>query len=160
MNDFCVSVLRARQQDGFLPTCPISRDVKTYVPSGEDLSAELVTGGFPCQAWYFCRALHFENRNMFSKRTARPGNLDSGKSRRTRRRPLRAGGGEFSSLRSSTPRAGSQAHRMIFEDNHCMCRQSIVILRKAMLLENVGALLSCKKSTRKVFAYLVKDHSL
>ena len=49
-DDFCVSILQARQQDGCLHACPISRDVQTYNPSGGDLAAELVTAGFPCQA--------------------------------------------------------------------------------------------------------------
>ena len=49
-SSFCVAVLKSRQQEGCLPSCPISSDVVSYKPSGEDLCAEVVTAGFPCQA--------------------------------------------------------------------------------------------------------------
>lgn len=52
---FCVSVLRARQTDGVLPQCPISEDVVAYRPQGDDLAADLVVAGFPCQAMRICQ---------------------------------------------------------------------------------------------------------
>ena len=45
-----MSVLRARQKEGFLPECGIANDVRGYKPSGAALEAEVLTGGFPCQA--------------------------------------------------------------------------------------------------------------
>ena len=56
-DSFCVAVLKSRQQEGCLPTCPISSDVVSYKPSGGDLAAQLVTAGFPCQAAAAC--VHF-----------------------------------------------------------------------------------------------------
>ena len=49
-DEFCVSVLKSRQADGLLEQCPISNDVLTYQPQGDDLAAEVLTAGFPCQA--------------------------------------------------------------------------------------------------------------
>ena len=49
-DQYCVDVLLSRQRDGYLPACPVSRDVVTYIPSGGDLEAELLLAGFPCQA--------------------------------------------------------------------------------------------------------------
>lgn len=47
---FCTSVLRARQADGLLPACKIVDDVRDYKPTGCSLEAEVLSGGFPCQA--------------------------------------------------------------------------------------------------------------
>ena len=49
-NEYCVNVLKSRQQEGCLPACSISKDVAEYIPSGRALEAELVTAGFPRQA--------------------------------------------------------------------------------------------------------------
>ena len=49
-DEYCVQVLKARQSEGVLTNCEISKDVTTYKPSGHDLSASVVTAGFPCQA--------------------------------------------------------------------------------------------------------------
>ena len=54
---FCVQILKSRQLEGFLPNCPVSLDVVDYKPSGNDLEAELVTAGFPCQAESFVRPI-------------------------------------------------------------------------------------------------------
>lgn len=43
--------IRSRQRDGLLPACEIFDDVKTYKPTGPGLDAEILTSGFPCQAW-------------------------------------------------------------------------------------------------------------
>lgn len=47
---YCQKVLRARQKEGNLPSCPISDDVTSYTPAGADMEATVVTAGFPCQA--------------------------------------------------------------------------------------------------------------
>ena len=48
MDEFCVSILRARMAEGFLPGGKIHRDVQTVEP--EDASSlDGLIGGFPCQ---------------------------------------------------------------------------------------------------------------
>ena len=62
MDEYCVSVLRARQKDGCLPMCSISSDVTEYHPNSEHRRAALVTAGFPCQAFqYFFRCLDVQD---------------------------------------------------------------------------------------------------
>ena len=40
---------------------------------------------------------------------------------------------------------------------HCFFSVSPLIFRKAILLKNVGALLSCEESIRKLFCFVVKN---
>ena len=50
-DDYCATVIGARQKDGFFEPSPLFRDVATFTPSGDlALAAEGLTGGFPCQA--------------------------------------------------------------------------------------------------------------
>ena len=41
-------------QEGLLPRCEIVPEVCTYNPFGRGLDAEILTGGFPCQARFIC----------------------------------------------------------------------------------------------------------
>ena len=39
----------SRMQDGFLPQADIASDVKEFIPTGSQLTAEGLLAGFPCQ---------------------------------------------------------------------------------------------------------------
>ena len=55
IDEYCQRVLRARIDDGLLPDAPIFTDVRKFLESGAAAEyrgfADVVTGGFPCQAY-------------------------------------------------------------------------------------------------------------
>jgi DNA (cytosine-5)-methyltransferase 1 len=56
INPYCASVLMQRQNDGVLPPFPIWDDVRTFDGRPWKGIVDVVSGGFPCQA--FSRASH------------------------------------------------------------------------------------------------------
>jgi len=54
-DDYCQRVLAARIRDGILPEAPIFGDIQAFINDGYAASytglVDVVTGGFPCQAW-------------------------------------------------------------------------------------------------------------
>ena len=68
-------------EDGFLPTCPIYRDVTTFIPTKEQADViEGVTAGFPCQA-----------TRLFMNCLPRSGNKQRWKAQRLERQPQQPG---------------------------------------------------------------------
>lgn len=50
-NDYAAGILLARQRDGFLPDFPIWSDVRTFAGRPWRGIVDVVSGGFPCQAF-------------------------------------------------------------------------------------------------------------
>jgi len=66
-DEFCQTVLRARQRDGFLPAFPIFDDVRAFDGRPWRGSVDLLAGGIPCQG-FSCSGLQlgeFDPRNLW-----------------------------------------------------------------------------------------------
>ncbi len=48
-DEYCRSILQLRQSEGFLDPAPVYADINEYCPSGKEVLATGVAGGFPCQ---------------------------------------------------------------------------------------------------------------
>ncbi len=59
IDDFCVKIIKQRQQDGWFENFPIYNDVKKLKVSDIQGQFDILCGGFPCQA--FSHAAHGKN---------------------------------------------------------------------------------------------------
>ena len=66
IDKYCQSVLKQRQEDGWLEEFPIYEDIKQL--SGKDFegSFDILCGGFPCQAFsYAARGNNISEKNLW-----------------------------------------------------------------------------------------------
>ena len=177
-DEYCQFVLRARQEDGVLDKCEIESDVVKYQPHGEDLKAVLVVASFPCQARSVNEVnfkIHFFSESVLLQWSSGAREcLPLGGRAESRMCALRSlnilsecmtaclvGGCLNIQLKTDLFRYW---FGLIFWNEsfwlHPLAMHRFLYLKlsrpRALLLENVGALLSCQRRTRELFAYICK----
>ena len=177
-DELCQRILRSRMDDGCLPDCPITSDVRDFTVKGRNLLAEALLAGWPCQAdscftlmlLWLC--FEFESQCIYQFLVPYISIM---------RRAYRTQGFSLAwetldhrwsaiFLKYGIKCRKRQNLRVLNAHQTCSWKTSCKISyrklcfkkwfnhwRRMLLLENVKGLLSCKPETRGVFHYVVKE---